>query len=82
MNSDKKISTKNNSFLNNINNKTNGNQKTTVFSTTSANNNSKNNINYMPLNAPKEFIKPKMIYIWFKRFKIIFRVKSNYNDGN
>ena len=63
MNSDKKISTKNNSFLNNINNKTNDNQKATVFSTTSANNNSKNNINYMPLNTPKEFIKPKMIYI-------------------
>ena len=63
VNSDKKISTKNSSFLNNINNKTNGNQKTTVFSTTSTNNNSKNNINYMPLNTPKEFIKPKMIYI-------------------
>ena len=63
VNSDKKISTKNNSFLNNINNKTNDNQKATVFSTTSANNNSKNNINYMPLNTPKEFIKPKMIYI-------------------
>ena len=53
MNSDKKISTKNSSYLNNINNKTNGNQKTTVFSTTSANNNSKNNINYMPLYTPK-----------------------------
>ena len=31
VNSDKKIRTKNSSFLNNINNKTNGNQKTTVF---------------------------------------------------